>query len=265
MDLGVTNFSNNENLTVNTDSMGLRIVAADGGWARMVFRSAKPFAFSISPDESAICMAIDAHLSIGVFLNGKLDESTFHEITTTGLAESPSWAHADDWIAFDYDYGDPRGAQAIWKIMSDGSGLVDISVHGQGEWIMPSWNAAATRLVYVRYVMDTPMSEIFAMNADGSNSVRLTHNKVMDVNPHFSPDGNYICYESRAQGVSKIAIIDANGSNHRTIASGAMPTWSPDGRQIAFVAITADPKTNGTVWVVNANGSNAHQVTRSRL
>jgi Tol biopolymer transport system component len=88
----------------------------------------------------------------------------------------------------------------------------------------------------------------------------------MDVNPRFSPDGTRICYMRYGDGYGpEVCVINANGSGHRVLASGELPVWSPDGNRIAYVASTADVGTNGTVWIMNADGSAPVQVTRSRL
>jgi hypothetical protein len=50
--------------------------------------------------------------------------------------------------------------------------------------------------------------------------------------------------------------INADGSGLQRITNGIDPAWSPDGQQIAFVR-WEDPR---GVWVVNADGTNAHRV-----
>jgi TolB protein len=50
--------------------------------------------------------------------------------------------------------------------------------------------------------------------------------------------------------------INVDGSGLQRITNGIDPVWSPDGEQIAFVR-WEEPR---GVWVVNADGSNAHRV-----
>jgi hypothetical protein len=50
--------------------------------------------------------------------------------------------------------------------------------------------------------------------------------------------------------------IDADGTGLKRIGSGIDPTWSPDGKQIAYVS-WQDPR---GVWVVNSDGTGARRV-----
>ena len=79
-----------------------------------------------------------------------------------------------------------------------------------------------------------------------------------------SPDGARVAFVVYGSAwPSTIFVADRNGGNAQRLTSGSArntaPTWSPDGRQIAFssqmLGATAD------VWVVNVDGSNAVNVT----
>jgi Tol biopolymer transport system component len=264
IDHGVIGLSQGGGYVVDPDSAGLAIVARDGGHQRMVLNLPGYFTYDISPDGTAACLAINSELVIGVFQSGKLDQGTFAQVANISAA-NPKWDRSGEWLVFDSNENDPHGAQAVWKVRLDGSELTDISIHSQGEWLQPAWSANGTKIVYVRYVSDTPMSEIFTMNADGSGNTRLTRNGVMDIDPEFSPDGSKIVYESWVQGVQQIWGMKSDGSARRRVVDGSMPALSPDGSEIAFIAQTSDPKTNGTVWIVRIDGSQSHQVTTSRL
>jgi Tol biopolymer transport system component len=270
VDNGVTEVHEDGSYHVDPDSAGLRVIARSGGTARMVFNAAPFFTYALSPDGSAACLAGGGDLFIGSFVNGRLDPLALAQVTTIGGAWSPSWSPDGTWIAFDTNYNDPRGANAVWKVRPDGNDLTDISIHGTGEWRQPSWDPSGTKIVYMRYVSgdSTPASEIFVMDASGANRKRLTRNNVMDISPQFSPDGTRVCYErygGDGDTSTHICIIRTNGGDYRELARGGMPAWSPDGSEIAYVASTDDPRTNGTIWVVKPDGSHNVQVTRSRL
>jgi Tol biopolymer transport system component len=261
VDLGIVGLTEG-GYRVNPDSVGLRVISRSGGHGRMVVAS-RLSTYTLSPDGSALCMARNGNLFVGAFDRGKLNEATFQQITTIGSTASPSWG-AGDWIVFESEYQDPRGARAIWKVSADGNELIDLSVHGTGEWLMPSWDAAGTKIAYVRYVDDTIWPEIFMMNGDGSNNRRLTRNERVDLHPHLSPDGTHLCYQVELDGIDTIHVMKVDGSADRAIATGALPVWSPNGSEIAYVALTANPSTSGTIWVIRPDGSNRTKITTTR-
>jgi len=86
-------------------------------------------------------------------------------------------------------------------------------------------------------------SEIYAVNADGTDPVRLTTNTAADEGPAWSPDGKRIAFVSNRDsggeplGGSNIYTMDADGSNVVRLTFGSFnsgPSWSPDGRKIVF-------------------------------
>ena len=123
----------------------------------------------------------------------------------------------------------------------------------------PAWSPNGKRLVYagtsVLDMADLTAPELWAIDADGSNPVRLPVRSWAPVS--WSPDGKRLVYAS-ANGLKTIG---ANGRGPRTLTSGNDygPVWSRHG-QIAF--IRSEKQCCGrTLWVMNANGSNRHRVT----
>jgi TolB protein len=69
------------------------------------------------------------------------------------------------------------------------------------------------------------------MNVDGSNQVRLTHNESQDGHPDWSPDTNYIVFESERDGNFEIYVMNPDGSDPRNLTNNSLddylPSWSP--------------------------------------
>ena len=83
--------------------------------------------------------------------------------------------------------------------------------------------------------------EIYLMDADGNNRIRLTNHWEEDFQPSWSPDGSRIAFVSnRNGGKYQIYVMDSNGKNVRKLTAGISdrnPAWSPDGQKIAFHGI----------------------------
>ncbi len=81
--------------------------------------------------------------------------------------------------------------------------------------------------------------EIYAMNIDGSNVVRLTYNNVPDGRATWSANGQHIAFASGAVGSRDIYVMNANGQGLRNLtntinADEDWPEWSPKGNHIIF-------------------------------
>ena len=81
--------------------------------------------------------------------------------------------------------------------------------------------------------------ELYVMQADGSNIVRLTNTANEELAPSWSPDGTRIVY---MRGSSELWVMSSTGTNPRLLTAPGFPTrnpaWSPDGTRIAFATST---------------------------
>ena len=110
---------------------------------------------------------------------------------------------------------------------------------------------------------------IYAMSAGGDGQHRLSSDKLpaatgpaglfFQVDPAWSPDGRLVAFGSDRSGKPQLYVIRADGSGLRQLTSlakgAARPTWSANGKQIAFIA--GEP---GNLSVLGADGSNPRQI-----
>jgi Tol biopolymer transport system component len=161
------------------------------------------------------------------------------------------------------------GAYAIYGMNAEGSHQQRLT-RAQGDpstpkglffQVNPAWSPDGRRIAFASKRDGT--FHIFAMNAEGTGTRRLTNTKDDDDNPTWSPDGKLIAFEREAPG--DIYVMNADGSGaHRLVKDDATeedPAWSPDGRWIAYVRrIPGTPVKE--IWLVRPDGSTAHRLLR---
>src|SRR5258705_292348 len=132
----------------------------------------------------------------------------------------------------------------------------------------PAWSPDGTKISFVSN--RNFYSALYIMNADGSNARLVTDQVPEPASPAWSPDGGKIALSSGAgvtiepnKPFSDIYLVNVDGSGltKLTCDSGVngSPTWSPDGKQIAFSS-NRDPDGKRKIWVMNADGSNQREL-----
>jgi Tol biopolymer transport system component len=133
---------------------------------------------------------------------------------------------------------------------------------GQGE---PSYSADGRRIAFAQNGPGLT-NEIWIMRADGTKAHRITkgHN---DAHPAFSPGGRSIVF-GRDGGIARMR-ADGSKAHRITQATGNklydyQPTWSPNGRLIAFSSNRIDRNSAITdVWTMRPDGSHKRNLTHS--
>ena len=112
------------------------------------------------------------------------------------------------------------------------------------------------RIVYT--VFGPGKSDLFIVNADGSNQKQLTTN-ALNAHPYVSSDGRYIAFTSTRTGTPHIWRMDSDGSNAKQVTDGigeVTPVISPDNKWIIYQGIS-----DTGIWKVPIDGGKAERVT----
>src|SRR2546421_1011021 len=135
----------------------------------------------------------------------------------------------------------------------------------------PAWSPDGKQLVFTGY--DGGLSDLFIVNADGSDLRRLTNDKYADLQPAWSPDGKTIAFATDRGpatdfsqlrfGNMRIGLYHLDDSSiellpHTEHGKNINPVWAPDGRSIAFVS---DRSGISDVYLYDFGDHNLYQLT----
>ena len=143
---------------------------------------------------------------------------------STGAAPLPA-PTATGTIAFSKVVSGTGSFGELTTVQADGTGLVQLAAGEEVSFKQPAWSSDGTKIAYILGNSSVrPWSyypyAVWTMNAEGTGQTKLTKGKMR----------------------------------------GSWPTWSPDGKQIAFVRALPPAEGDG-IYVMNADGSGLRRLT----
>jgi Tol biopolymer transport system component len=141
---------------------------------------------------------------------------------------------------------------------------------GVEEW--PAWSPKGDLLAYVAEV--DGYRQLFVRPVSGGGERQLTQGQRDHIQPAWSPDGSRIAFVRGATATGKLEPSEVDGyyfegaelwttelataRETKLLENGFNPSYSPDGRRLAFDALLAGGQ---RVWVSDTRGRNLRQLT----
>lgn len=115
------------------------------------------------------------------------------------------------------------------------------------------------------YSNDENESELYIADLGENGAItRLTQNLFADNRPRWSPDGQWIVYDSNRDGNRELYIIRPDGSEEKRVTNNSAEdenaSWSPDGNWLAF---NSDLSGVSEAYIQNVNTGDRIQITNS--
>jgi Tol biopolymer transport system component len=179
----------------------------------------------------------------------------------------PAWSPDGRRLAFRGYYGSTLGDFAIYVVDANGCHLTKLSEAMNGT--NPSWSPSGRQIAFA-------VGGINVINANGTGFGRLTSDQARsgrdrhdDEDPAWSLRNRIAFVRTRMRtSRGEIYVMNADGSGLSPLTHGGpgfgQPSWSADGKSIAFVAYPSSPArlySAGVVDVANADGLGVHRVS----
>lgn len=194
--------------------------------------------------------------SIQIYTVGADGAGLYRLTNEPGQSEIPVWSPDGKQLVF----VKIRGSDTqVFVMNADGSKQRQLTFP-PGISTFPAWSPDGKRIAFVSTREGS--RQIYVMRADGREQTRLTAPPVESTVPTWSPDGRQLAFvTTRDKGVNELYVMNADGTKQRPLTEAESyvaneksqgeqhqelvgillkpgilhPTWSPNGKLIAFV------------------------------
>jgi len=245
------------------------VINSDGSnWNRLTNTWAYEGEPNCSPDGLKIVFVSERNGNGEIYI---MDSNGSHQKRLTNnefYDSSPSFSPDGSKIVFTrqmHRLPDYWGYTEIFIMNVDGTGEKRLT-HNDVADVSPSFSPDGKNILYA---VNENKFEIWIMNSNGSNSMKLLENGSQ---PSFSADGKKIVFisDKSIQFEYEVYIMNVDGTEPKQItytkAYNIYPTFSPDGLKILFFSIK-DPnersRGRGDICVMNIDGSNLTVISKN--
>jgi len=108
-------------------------------------------------------------------------------------------------------------------------------------------------------------AEIYTIDANGKNPVRLTTSTAIDTSPSWSPDCSKIAFVSDRGGNPQIYTMNADGSGVSRVTTVGKYNTNPDWGKNGVIAFSARDESHSLdIYTINADGSDLTRITQQQ-
>jgi Tol biopolymer transport system component/tRNA A-37 threonylcarbamoyl transferase component Bud32 len=211
----------------------LVVMERSGDYLGALTEDGRYLSLVLSPDETRL-----AYEDTGDIWIRDLQRGAATRLTFDGSDEySPVWSPDGRWVA----YSSNRGRQSIiFRKQASGVGNEESIYTSEGMEIWASGWAPDGQSLIVNIEGPTTGWDLWRVPADGGEPSVLVQSPYVDVDGHYSPDGQHVAYTSEQSGRQEIYIqqLAAPGGRWQISTEGGIqPSWRGDGKEIFFLSL----------------------------
>jgi len=147
---------------------------------------------------------------------------------------NPVWTNDGREVLYTAGY---QGARGVWRV-SARSGASPKQVPALAQSGLQVALSHDGKLAYTRRYRDYDIWRADLDKGTSPSPAPLIASTFSDSEPHYSPDGKRIAFQSNRSGAAEIWLSNADGTGAVQLTSlnaqAGSPAWSPDGSQVAF-------------------------------
>jgi Tol biopolymer transport system component len=240
-------------------------VVSSGGGASHALTSAPDGGLQPSLSPNGRLIAYSSHSGVRLMSTDGSDQRALE----MAAGERPQWAPDGRSLVYTGANGDlcyPGPAQRcvvgeLRKVNADGSGVRELFYAADH----PVWSPKGRWLAFRDFVVGEVGEVVGALKVawpDGSHVRTLFRGEAIDGQralPTWSPDGKWIAFNTWRGEAHRLYVIRADGSHLRRLIDGTYPAWSPNGKLIAFERFQRQRPYG--IWVISPTGKHARRIS----
>ncbi|MHC4432035.1 MAG: protein kinase domain-containing protein [Planctomycetota bacterium] len=155
------------------------------------------------------------------------------QLTFESNNSSPLWTPDGNWLTFTSWRAGPFD---VYRVPVDSSGNDELLVSGPYDQVATSWSPDGKILLFTETSPDTG-ADIWFLSVEDANTPRpLLRESWNERSGVFSPDGNWIAYQSDREGSDEVYVTPFSGPVPKKISTGGghQPVWSRDGKELFY-------------------------------
>jgi TolB protein len=248
--------------------------------------TAQPSPTPVTNGRIAFRRFLDENKSTGEIFTIEPDGTGLKQVTNSPantVSTEPSWSSDGQWIVYMVAPEGNLDDARLAKIRPDGTDATDLAgacpeaCTSDG---FPAFAPSGQLIAFERLLPPASDAEfnlkvVFVMDTDGTNARQITQRGASqeqlnpdDGGPTFAPTGELLAFNRRDPdtGLWAIFTVALDGTGEFQVTpwdlDASQPDFSPDGAWILFRSHETS-NTQGNVWMVRPDGTDAHAVTDS--